>query len=485
MTYLQPFFLLMGRASAFWIGSVVLAGLSVFLVGVGRPNEITGPYVDGVFLAVFGFPAAAGWLAGAIIQEFQHCTFAWVLPGVNRRIAAGFLATGAVISVFVAALAVQSPANSQGFVTLVAVGLAGYCFGGDLYAPLGRWMSVVNLIVLAMVITRSRVLSGLAADYPPLAIAVSLGVATFGFLRLASRYRLRRRAFHPALPFPGRYSLERSERYERDKSVGKGARKTGWRSGYLGTKTWRWVRAVAQENYGPLSWQTVTRALRSMSGLGLLLVLYSWVDKGELGLGESLAKTVYQTLVNSPHVAPFGENGGPHPMVIFVIAAAGVMLTLRSPAALGATLIYPLSRRRRAVIIHRSGLVYAGVFFAGISSSFLIVGHLAGWLVGYPLRLDFIPYFFHALAATVILMPIAHWGGLRLRDAVLRKMENTHMAVIFGVIGFVVVVWIWSALVPKLLTPLAEIMVSALLFCVFQMIHREHLRKYYSAADFV
>ncbi len=160
MTYLQPFFLLMGRASVFWIGAAVLIGLSFLLVGFGQPDEIITPYVDVVFLAAFGFPAAAGWLAGAIIQEFLHCSFAWPLPSVLRRIAAGFLATGLTISLVVAALASQSPANSLRFITLLAIGLAGYALCGSFFGSQSRWTGLILFLLAGLLVARSRVCVG-------------------------------------------------------------------------------------------------------------------------------------------------------------------------------------------------------------------------------------------------------------------------------------------------------------------------------------
>jgi hypothetical protein len=99
--YAAPFFPLMGRAAVFWVGAATFAALGFLLLGLSQPDEIISPYVDASFLATFAIPALAGWLAGAIIQEFQGCTFAWALPAASRRVAAGYLSTGAVLSLLI------------------------------------------------------------------------------------------------------------------------------------------------------------------------------------------------------------------------------------------------------------------------------------------------------------------------------------------------------------------------------------------------
>jgi len=172
--------------------------------------------------------------------------------------------------------------------------------------------------------------------------------------------------------------------------------------------------------------------------------------------------------------------------VILVVAAAGAALALMSPAALRTTLAYPLSRQRIARITHRAELVDTAVFFLGIFSSLSIAGLLAGWLVGYEIRFDFVPSFLRRLAATVILMPLAHWGRLHLQVATQRKTENTLVAVIFGIIGFVAAVWVWSAFSPRLFAnPLVELTVAALLFLLSNDVYRRKLRNYFSVADLV
>ena len=95
MTYLQPLFMLMTRAAVFWIGALALLCLTLLTLGLAEPDAVLGRHVDVLVFVAFAFPATAGWLTGAIVQEFQHCSFAWALPSAGRRLGrAGPLAVG-------------------------------------------------------------------------------------------------------------------------------------------------------------------------------------------------------------------------------------------------------------------------------------------------------------------------------------------------------------------------------------------------------
>ena len=484
MTYLRPFFLLMGRASVFWVGAAVLAGLSILLLGLSQPDEIITPYIDPVFLAAFAFPAVAGWLAGAVIQEFLHSSFAWALPSVRQRIAAGFFATGVAITSLVAGLAAQSPASSLGFVTLAAIGISGYSLSGNFFGLQRPWLGAVNLMLMILLIARSRQLSSLAASYPLPTLAIALALAALGLWSLFSRAAFRRRPFTLTTPFPGSYSLERTVDLEREKLAQAGPKHTGWKAGYLGTDTRSWVGAIFYETYGQLGWRTVPRLLDRMWVLGLLFVIYAWSDKGDLSFGEALGKTIHGALLSSPYVPVFGIESDRHPIVILVIAATGAMLSLWSPTDLKTSLAYPISRRRLATITHRLGALDSGLFFVGYFVVLMIVGQLAGWFVGYEVRFDFMPFYLHPLLGTVILMPLALWGRLQLQSVSRQKTGNTLIGLVFGILGFVALVWIWTAIATRIFsTTLSELTVSAILLLLSQSLYSLALGRYYSAAD--
>ncbi len=96
------------------------------------------------------------------------------------------------------------------------------------------------------------------------------------------------------------------------------------------------------------------------------------------------------------------------------------------------------------------------------------------------------PFFLRPLLATIILIPLAQWGGLHLQVATKRKTDNTLVAVIFGVLGFVALAWIWTAFVPLLFVgPMRELSVSALLILLSQGIYWSKLRSYFSTADLI
>jgi hypothetical protein len=188
-------------------------------------------------------------------------------------------------------------------------------------------------------------------------------------------------------------------------------------------------------------------------------------------------------------VPPFGELGegrGPSPIVALVVAAAGAVLVLWSPASLNTTLAYPLSRRLRAAVTHRAALVDAGAFFVAVGATLSMAGIVAGWLAGYELRFDFVPFFVRALIGTLILMPLAHWGRLYLGIAIKRRTGDTLVPVILGVVGFVAVVLIWTYQSAGLfVSPVVGVATSIVLLAISQAVFGWGLKSFYARRDLI
>ena len=484
MNMLRPMFLLLGRASVFWIGAIWLFVASMFVAGITTPEARLGLILDPVFVSAVVFPACAGWLAGAVIQEFQHTSFAMVLPSVRLRIATGFLTIGFFVSLIVAGLIGQMSTTHPNVVVLSVVCLGTYCFGGAFLDPLSNWVASFNVAVALLLLGWSREAGRFVDRYPGPVMAVSLGAVVVYSLRVFSRSTFRRKPFRPTSYLPGRFSLEKSRQVERWKIIRQGPTKTGWHAGYLGSEMWNWVRAAFHEVHGAHGWKTVAKALGRLWGMGLLIVLYAWVDRGEFSFGEAIARSLYDALFRSPHQAPFGEKGGPFLVVLIIISAAGVVSALFTPVAFRSGMAYPLSRRQHAQVMYRGGLVDVSIFLFILAPALLAVGHLLGWLVGYEVRFDFMPYFFRALLITLILVPLAHWGRLTLWEATRRRSEHTMLGVIIGVTGFVLAVLALSVVSAGLLRPPAiELAGLSATLLASQLIHRQKLRNYFRTAD--
>ena len=122
----------------------------------------------------------------------------------------------------------------------------------------------------------------------------------------------------------------------------------------------------------------------------------------------------YGGLFQSPHVASLDRTSDTAPLVIILIAVGGVTLSLFSPPNLRSSLAYPISRLGWARIMLYANLVSRCLFLLTLAVCFTALGLLAGWLAGFGLRLDFIPFFVWPLLITVILMPLPQLAGLRL-----------------------------------------------------------------------
>jgi len=484
MRALEPFFLLVARPAMFWVGSVAFVCTAILLSALGQPHAPTSAYLAPGFLAIFAYPTVCGVLAGAILREFQHSTVAWPLPGARRKLALGHLVAGLAITLVVLGLVAARVGVRQPLM-LLGVGLGGYCLGGILIDPFSRWVTAFNVSLVLIVAARSRDVAELAAAHPVAAGGIFLAVAGLALARLFGRSTWRIKPFRPTSPFPGSHWLQRAERFERDKRAGEMPRRRHWRADYLGTRPGSWVRAAVHESYGRLGLRAVAGVLSRPAAIWVLMAAHAWTDRGELSFANAFGRTIYDVLFRPPHLPPFGE-GGPYGIVALAIAAAGAVTAGWSPVGPASGLVYPLCRRDRARVFFRCGLVDAAVLLFVVGLGLAVLGQTAGWLVGYELRLDFVPFHLRALLATVVLMPLAHWGGLRLRPARARKSPNTLAALIFGLVGFVAVVGVWSFYSPLFLTtPPIELSVMVALVVISQLLHRRRLVRYFAVADLV
>jgi hypothetical protein len=484
MTALRPFFLLAGRASVFWIGLIQLFVVSVLVLGLAEPDSRLAPHVDAIFLAAFGFPTAVGWIAGTVVQEFQHTSFAMVLPRVRTRVAPGFLFAGLVVSGIVTALIGLNSSTPQNLPLLFVIGVGAYCFGSIFIDPLSVRITSLNVILTLLVVGASQEVSRVAHAHPWTAAAVAAAVGGVGLYRLFARSTFRSKPFRGTSRLPGRFSLEKSQKDAVERMIRDRPKGTSWRAGYLGTGAWRWVRAAVHEVHGPRRFKSVTRTIGRAWGLLLVVVIYAWADKGELGFGEALARAIHDALFRSPHVPQFGEKGGPYLLVALGLATAGALTAMFAPVALYDAITHPLSRRQRARVHFRGGLIDAGIFLLLVAPGLFVLGHLMGWLVGHETRFDFMPFYLRPLLITVILMPLAHWGRLRLLAATRRKSENTLLGVVVGITGFVIAVGVATLIsAASFRAPLAELVALIGALAVSQLLYRQMLMSHYRTAD--
>ena len=486
MTRLLPFLTLVGRASVFWMGLFWGLTLILMTVGMSEADSRAAVYVNGIYFAIIAFPGCAGWLGGIVIQEFQHTTFADFLPGVRSRVRTGFIASGLFVTLFIVTVIGLKGASTHNLAVLFFVGLGSYCLGGVLVDPISGWVSGLNAILALALLARSQDVARFATLHPWWTGAIFLGCGAAAVLRLFARSTFRRKPFLECVSLPGSYSLEKTGERDRRRRVAQGPRSDGWHSGYLGSRPWRWVRAAIHEAHGANTLKDVGRVISRLWGIVALVLLYAWIDKGELGFGEAVARSIYDALFRSPHLPQFSEKGGPFALVMIIIAGAGVSTALFSSVTLGDAIAYPLSRLQRARVHFRGGLV-DGAFYLLILGPFLFAtGHLLGLLVGIETRFDFFPFFLRPLLITLILMPLAHRGRLALRHATRRKAENTLVGVIFGVVGFIVAVAIGTFVSPRVfLAPVVEIIALTTTLLVSQLLYRWHLIGYYRETDLV
>ncbi|MGD8331986.1 MAG: hypothetical protein PVJ49_21305 [Acidobacteriota bacterium] len=485
-----PFYELIGRPAVFWLGLILAICLGILIAGLGDdPGELPAAYINAALLSAAGFPMLAGWLFAMVIQELQHTSCAWALPQIRGRLLAGYLISGVVIAVFVAFFAALAESAESGWLLYIAVGVGGYCLGGVLVDPLLPWTAPLATLVVVGGIAYSQRLADLAVAYPPAAIAVALAPAPFALQRLFARSTLRRKPFALTSPFPGAYMMQHTAEYQRALRTRRHSGAIRWKARYLGTRAWRWAAAGAYEAYGQLTLKDALKLLNSAFFLVLLFSLSAWMAMGDDSYTVALARIVHQGVLQSPHNPPPEVDrgvGGPGIMVVFLVATFGAMMALRARSPLANHLPYPLSRRRRATVVHRSELIDSALLFCGMTLVLSAIGIVAGWVAGFETRFDYLPFFAIPLCGTLILMPVAQWGGFLLGRAVDRRDGNTLLPMILGYAGLITATVIWTAKSARLFaSPVVGVGVSLLLFAAVQAAFRYLLGRFFATQDLV
>jgi len=484
MNVFQAFFPLIGRASVIWLSILGMTVVTIIVSGLAQEDGNFAAYVDATFAAAFLFPASAGWIAGAVIRELQHTTFAMFLPSIRFRLAIGYITAGLLVSVLIVGLiAAMNPLQYKLFV-LLAIGLGGYSLSSIMVDSTSNWVAALMVVLILAVVTNSGELQRLTNEYSWLTTALMLGVGFASVSRLFSRSTFRKNPFKPISPLPGRFAFEKSRQNQQRLKIKGGPVEAAWKSDYLGNDPWRWVRAAIHETYGANFVKALSKSIAKAWGLGLLILVSAWLDKGEMRFTEALAWSINDALLRSPFQPQFGEHGGPYPLVIIVIAAIGAVTALFSPVALNDSMYYPLSRIQRALVQFRGGLVDAAIFLFIITPCLLIIGYLTGWSVGFEIRFDFMPFFLRVLLLTLVLMPMAYWGRLQLQEATWRKAENNMVAVIIGIVGFVILVSLLTALSGAIFdSPGIEVAVLITAILTSRLIYWRSLLNFYTTAD--
>jgi energy-coupling factor transporter ATP-binding protein EcfA2 len=137
-----------------------------------------------------------------------------------------------------------------------------------------------------------------------------------------------------------------------------------------------------------------------------------------------------------------------------------------------------------AQVSFRGAQAGATLLFVTTGLVCVVVGLVTGYLVGYETELDFFPFFLRPLMATTVLLPLLQYGRLRLRTSDLRKSENTYLYLSFGIVGFVVLVGLYTYLAPLVFTsPWDEFAISLILLVTSRFIYRVQLDRYFATVD--
>lgn len=349
-------------------------------------------------LLAYVLALGAGLLAGQAVQELQHTTLAWMLPGLRRRLLLEMLATGAMVSL-VAALWGRVLGAALGLGPLVALAFLGFGLGSVLIDPRARRASWLSW--LAAVGVGAWVWSG---PRPALVVLAAAAGAGLCFHRAFARRTFRTRPFLPTVAMLSSLYPDNQKRYAREKLARRRRERTWREPRHPGGLRGR-LAAAFLEGGGPgaLGWWGA--ALGNAFGWPLLLLGMSLVVAFKNGEGVTAGLEAYVR-----------EVSGATPVLAFWIGLCGLNLLWNRPPLLTAAHLHPLSRRQRATTNQAGGalglaawtLLAGAGFFTTALAACLATGATGPGLHGLSLL--------EPLALAAVFLPLVQWLRL-VRDA--------------------------------------------------------------------
>ncbi len=446
---------------------------------LSEPKLFPALFADLVVVHAFVFPTLMGLIGAQLIQELQHSTFAWTLPGVARRTLAGFLATGVMIALVMVALLARSGHSPW---VVFAVAWTGYSLGSLFADPRGGVVGVATIPSAVLVLVFSRVLGDLGESRPGAFLAGALAVCGLCLWRTFARSTFRRKLFLPTKTMATDFSPAAAERYARERLLEHGPTRRVWDASYLGRDLGRWTRASAYESHGAP--KNLKETLVGIVPLVLIFPAHAWVEAGDGGFWEAFGKTLYHSLVRPPDMPSFSEEGEPHFLAACIISLVGIMTALQGPVALRLSHLYPLSRSDRGRLAYRNHLATVGSYLLIVGPVCLGLWLLTGYLVGYELRLGFVPLWLLAILSTLVVLPLFQLRFLRAQRAAEKQKTETGAGWVLLAILLGFAIAVGSIALPSLLpSPVAQLVVLATLVALSQTICRRDLLRFYATAD--
>jgi hypothetical protein len=378
-------------------------------------------------LAALLFPALAGFVVGQAVGELELCSFSWTLPGLHRRLLSpvgltGFVGALAAVGLHITLVGSYGP----GIFGLAALGFTLGLATATPYLladPSARFAASslfppVAIVLAAILI--DRIASLCQAQPIPCFVVSVAGAALYLWRRFDPAVAKTRLTPADAASVPSSYG-----------EISASAGKTGpsWDRPYLGTSTANWIRAGEHENFG-----------RKRLGLLRMIMLHALLGPVFIGaLVWSLGMVQKNTMLESDQILYwllFVPPGHATPLVSaavaldepslpaifywlgalwfgFLVAASTFEPVVTLSISLRRGWLYPLSRTHLARVAYRGGLMQSAAALGSMAILYCLLAMLSLSIAGQRFSYDFVPSFVLALALAFVLMPAAHWTGLK------------------------------------------------------------------------
>ncbi|HLU38175.1 MAG TPA: hypothetical protein VK081_02245, partial [Planctomycetota bacterium] len=404
-------------------------------------------------------PMLTGFVAGRMTKEVQHGPFAWTLPGLRRRFAAGVLSL-ALLAALPAALAFARAGRPAAALALLCTGALWFALATAVFDPYpSAAVSRAALVALLAVLLGGDDVVLALVEARPLACAAFAAPAAAAFLlREFSAGAARMRPFVPVFPL----GTGGERQWMQARLAHRPPRDREWMLDHIGQGLAPWLRATQYERFGKyaLGWAGWTAAV-ALVAAGVAV----------LTRGDAAEMTRTVAAVFAAHhilASPFPRKW----------------------------MAYPLTRAQRARVAFWAGTVHGAAVCALFAVSLLAAGVLLPRLAFLPLGDAALPAPVHVLALagsilawTPLLQYVqVRWlagsaadAGSTVGMAIVAATVTAYVLGAAGMAGWVVRVADWPAAGGPL-GALASVAGAAL---VMHAVHRGQLGRYYARADLV
>lgn len=375
-------------------------------------------------LSMIAFPTVLGMLTGQTAHDLRSRLFSWTLPNFQRQLRNAVLVLAAI-----SGLAWTAAYMGLGGSIAPVAACAVYLLIFLAYASVQRAVGLLIFVSLAVVIWADASFGFARAQPAVVTLAAGLGCALVIYVGLTVQ------AGRKILQAPDLFMLinlfnpVEVARADSEKLRKRGDRPREWKTGFIGTRSADWVRAIEFGNVGATGQLRAAVGLIATFALMGTMILWPIFTQGRsftVGLEHAFHVFFWPPTpaLAEPIFIPLA--------IMQAFWAWSILMSTHSAPQAG--WLYPLSRRNRAQVVYRICLRHTLRTTLLLALTFAIYAGFMVALRGGPAEFSGVPRYFQGVLALIVFMPAAQAARLWL-ERVSADGETNRWSMVVAVLG--------------------------------------------------